>query len=80
MPPSLPVSAPAGCSERVAKLERELEEARAELVALRLAKVSDRESAAHVESMRHTLHHSNAAVANLRLDFEAQRGNFSVLR
>jgi chromosome segregation ATPase len=37
---------------RVANLERELEEAWAELVALRLARVSEREeSAARVESM-----------------------------
>ena len=65
-------------SERVADLERELEEARAELASLRLARASEREeSAAGVESMRSTLHHSNAATANLRRDLEAQRGNIS---
>jgi hypothetical protein len=80
MPLSLRVSVPVGRSERVANLERELKEARAELVALRLARVSERESAARVESMRRTLHHSNAAVVNLRLDIEAQKGNVSVLR
>jgi hypothetical protein len=33
-----------------------------------------------VESMRSTLHHSNAVVANLRHDLEVQRGNVSVYR
>ena len=80
VPPSLRVSASTGHSRRVADLERELDEARAKLVALRLARVSEREFAARVESMRCTLHHSNAAVANLRLDLEAQRGNVSVLQ
>ena len=52
---SLQVSAPTGQSERVTVLERELEEARAELSSLRLARVSEREeSAARVESMRST--------------------------
>jgi hypothetical protein len=81
VPPSLRVSAPAGCSERVANLEKELEEAQTELATLHLARVSEREeSAAHVESMRHTMHHSNAAMANLRRDLEAQRGNVSIYR
>uniref|UniRef100_A0A2N9FHZ8 Uncharacterized protein n=1 Tax=Fagus sylvatica TaxID=28930 RepID=A0A2N9FHZ8_FAGSY len=52
----------------------ELEEARAELASLRLARASEREeSAARVESMRSTLHHNSVAVANLRRDLEAQR-------
>jgi hypothetical protein len=81
VPPSLRASASAGRSERVVDLERELEEARTKLVALRLARVSEREeSAARVESMRRTMHHSNAAVANLRRDLEAQRGNVSAYR
>uniref|UniRef100_A0A2N9HGJ0 DUF7745 domain-containing protein n=1 Tax=Fagus sylvatica TaxID=28930 RepID=A0A2N9HGJ0_FAGSY len=68
---SLRASASTGQSERVAVLERELEEARAELSSLRLARASEREeSATRVESMRSTLHHSNAAVANLRRDLE----------
>ena len=72
VPPSLRVPAPTGQSERVADLERELEEAWIELVVLRLARASKKEeSAAHVESMRSTLHHNNAAVANLRRDLEA---------
>uniref|UniRef100_A0A2N9GQI2 DUF7745 domain-containing protein n=1 Tax=Fagus sylvatica TaxID=28930 RepID=A0A2N9GQI2_FAGSY len=59
--------------KRVAVLERELEEARAELSSLRLARASEREeSATRVESMRSTLHHSNAAVANLRRDLELE--------
>jgi chromosome segregation ATPase len=67
--------------ERVTVLERELEEARAELSSLRLARVSEREaSAARVESMRSTLHHNSVAVANLRRDLEVQRGNVSTLR
>ncbi len=33
-----------------------------------------------VESMRSTLHHSNAVVANLHHDLEVQRGNVSVYR
>jgi chromosome segregation ATPase len=79
--PSLRVSAPTGQPGRVADLDRELEEARAELAALHLARVSKREeSAARVESMWSTLHHSNAAVANLRRDLEAQRGNVSAYR
>uniref|UniRef100_A0A2N9HSP9 DUF7745 domain-containing protein n=1 Tax=Fagus sylvatica TaxID=28930 RepID=A0A2N9HSP9_FAGSY len=62
-------------------LERELEEARAELSSLRLARASEREeSAARVESLRSTLHHNSVAVANLRRDLEAQRGNVSTLR
>jgi hypothetical protein len=78
---SLRVSAPTGQSERVIVLERELEEARAELASLRLARASEREeSAARVESMRSTLHHNSAAVANLRRDLEVQRGNVSTLR
>ena len=80
VPPSLRVLAPTGHSRRVADLERELDEACAELVALCLARVSERESAARVESMRRTLHHNNAAVANLCLDLETQRGNVSVLQ
>ena len=56
VPPSFRVSAPTGQSERVADLERELEEARAELASLRLTRASERvESAAHVESMWSTL-------------------------
>jgi hypothetical protein len=81
MPPSFQVPASTGHPGRVADLERELEEAWAELVALHLARVSEREeSAARVESMRSTLHHSNAAVANLHHDLEVQRGNVSVYR
>uniref|UniRef100_A0A2N9FCQ1 DUF7745 domain-containing protein n=1 Tax=Fagus sylvatica TaxID=28930 RepID=A0A2N9FCQ1_FAGSY len=73
---SLRVSASTGQPERVTVLERELEEARAELSSLRLARASEREeSAARVESMRSTLHHNSVAVANLRRDLEAQRGN-----
>uniref|UniRef100_A0A2N9FY72 Aminotransferase-like plant mobile domain-containing protein n=1 Tax=Fagus sylvatica TaxID=28930 RepID=A0A2N9FY72_FAGSY len=72
---------PTGQSERVIVLERELEEAQAELASLRLARASEREeSAARVESMRSTLHHNSAAVANLRRDLEVQRGNVSTLR
>uniref|UniRef100_A0A2N9IVM1 Uncharacterized protein n=1 Tax=Fagus sylvatica TaxID=28930 RepID=A0A2N9IVM1_FAGSY len=64
VPPSLRASASASQSERVADLERELEETRAELASVRLVRASEREeSAARVESMRSTLHHSNAAVA-----------------
>uniref|UniRef100_A0A2N9FQT2 Uncharacterized protein n=1 Tax=Fagus sylvatica TaxID=28930 RepID=A0A2N9FQT2_FAGSY len=71
VPPSLRALASTGQSERVAVLERELEEARAELASLRLVRTSEREeSAARVESMRSTLHHSNAAVANLHRDLE----------
>ena len=78
---SLRVSASTSQSKRVTILERELEEARAELVSLCLTRVSERqESAARVESMRSTLHHNNAAVANLRRDLEVQRGNVSTLR
>ena len=78
---SLRVSAPTGQSGRVTVLERELEEARAELASLRLARASKREeSAARVESMRSTLHHNSVAVANLRRDLEVQRGNVSTLR
>jgi chromosome segregation ATPase len=81
VPPSLRVSASMGQPGRVADLERKLEEARAKLVALRLSRVSEREeSAASVESIRSTLHHSNAAVANLNHDLEVQRGNVSVYR
>uniref|UniRef100_A0A2N9EYM4 DUF7745 domain-containing protein n=1 Tax=Fagus sylvatica TaxID=28930 RepID=A0A2N9EYM4_FAGSY len=65
--PSLRASAATGQSERVAVFERELEEARVELASLRLARASEREeSAARVESMQSTLHHSNAVMANLR--------------
>ena len=78
---SLRVSASTGQSERVTVLERELEEARAELVSLRLARISEKEEyAARVESMRSTLHHNSVAAANLRRDLEAQRGNVSTLR
>uniref|UniRef100_A0A2N9IVH6 DUF7745 domain-containing protein n=1 Tax=Fagus sylvatica TaxID=28930 RepID=A0A2N9IVH6_FAGSY len=78
---SLRASAPTGPSERVAILERELEEARAELASLRLARASEREeSTARVESMRSTLHHNSVAMANLRRDLEVQRGNVSTLR
>uniref|UniRef100_A0A2N9GC50 Uncharacterized protein n=1 Tax=Fagus sylvatica TaxID=28930 RepID=A0A2N9GC50_FAGSY len=81
VPRSLRASASTGQSERVAVLERELEEARAELSSLRLARASEREeSAARVESMRSTLHHNSVAVANLRCDLEVQRGNVSTLR
>uniref|UniRef100_A0A2N9IIY2 DUF7745 domain-containing protein n=1 Tax=Fagus sylvatica TaxID=28930 RepID=A0A2N9IIY2_FAGSY len=42
---------------------------------------SEREaSAARVESLRSTLHHNSVAVANLRRDLVAQRGNVSTLR
>uniref|UniRef100_A0A2N9FA29 Aminotransferase-like plant mobile domain-containing protein n=1 Tax=Fagus sylvatica TaxID=28930 RepID=A0A2N9FA29_FAGSY len=52
---SLRVSASTGQFEKVTVLERELEEARAELSSLRLARASEREeSAARVESMRST--------------------------
>uniref|UniRef100_A0A2N9FKT6 DUF7745 domain-containing protein n=1 Tax=Fagus sylvatica TaxID=28930 RepID=A0A2N9FKT6_FAGSY len=69
---SLRVSAPTGQSERTVVLERELEEARAELASLRLARASEREEfVARVESMRSTLYHNSAAVANLRRDLEA---------
>jgi hypothetical protein len=72
VPSSLQASASASQSERVADLERELEETLAELASLRLVRASEREeSAARVESMQSTLHHSNAAVANLRRDLEA---------
>jgi hypothetical protein len=79
VPPSLQVSTPTGHSRRVADLERELDEACVESVALCLARVSERESAVRVESMRRTLHYSNATVANLCLDLETRRGNVSVL-
>ena len=62
-------------------MKRELEEARAELVTLRLARVFEKEeSKARVESMQCTLHHSNVAVVNLHLDLEVQRGNVSIFR
>uniref|UniRef100_A0A2N9FVW6 DUF7745 domain-containing protein n=1 Tax=Fagus sylvatica TaxID=28930 RepID=A0A2N9FVW6_FAGSY len=74
VPRSLRASASTGQSERVAVLERELEEARAELSSLRLARASEREeSAARVESMRSTLHHNSVAVANLRCDLEVAK-------
>uniref|UniRef100_A0A2N9GYN6 DUF7745 domain-containing protein n=1 Tax=Fagus sylvatica TaxID=28930 RepID=A0A2N9GYN6_FAGSY len=57
------------------------EEAQTELLSLRLARAAEREaSAARVESLRSTLHHNSVAVANLRRDLEAQRGNVSTLR
>uniref|UniRef100_A0A2N9HIZ5 DUF7745 domain-containing protein n=1 Tax=Fagus sylvatica TaxID=28930 RepID=A0A2N9HIZ5_FAGSY len=78
---SLRVSASTGQPERVTALERELEEAQTELLSLRLARASEREaSAARVESLRSTLHHNSVAVANLRRDLVAQRGNVSTLR
>uniref|UniRef100_A0A2N9G534 DUF7745 domain-containing protein n=1 Tax=Fagus sylvatica TaxID=28930 RepID=A0A2N9G534_FAGSY len=78
---SLRVSASTGQPERVTVLERELEEAQTELLSLRLARASEREaSAARVESLRSTLHHNSVAVANLRRDLVAQRGNVSTLR
>ena len=78
---SLRASASTSQSERVAILERELEEARAKLASLRLAKASEREeSAARVESMRSTLHHNSVAVVNLHRDLEVQGGNVSTLR
>uniref|UniRef100_A0A2N9F499 DUF7745 domain-containing protein n=1 Tax=Fagus sylvatica TaxID=28930 RepID=A0A2N9F499_FAGSY len=40
----------------------------------------EKASAARVESLRSTLHHNSVAVANLRRDLEAQRGNVSTLR
>ena len=81
VPSSLQASASTGQSERVAILERELEEARGKLASLRLVRASEREeSAARVESIRSTLHHNNAIVANLRRDLEVQRGNVSTLR
>ena len=81
VPHSFRVSASTGRSERIAVLEREVEKARAELASLRLARAFEREeSAAHVESMWSTLHHSNAATANLRHDLEVQRGNVSAFR
>uniref|UniRef100_A0A2N9HEV8 DUF7745 domain-containing protein n=1 Tax=Fagus sylvatica TaxID=28930 RepID=A0A2N9HEV8_FAGSY len=67
--------------ERVTVLERELEEAQTELLSLRLARAAEREaSAARVESLRSTLHHNSVAVANVRRDLVAQRGNVSTLR
>uniref|UniRef100_A0A2N9IA79 Uncharacterized protein n=1 Tax=Fagus sylvatica TaxID=28930 RepID=A0A2N9IA79_FAGSY len=50
-------------------------------VSLRVsASTAEREaSAARVESLRSTLHHNSVAVANLRRDLEAQRGNVSTL-
>jgi hypothetical protein len=79
VPHSLWASASASRSERVADLERELEEARTELAVLHLARAFEREEfAARVESMRSTLHHNNTAVVNLRHDLEAQRGNVSI--
>jgi hypothetical protein len=81
VPHSLRASTSTSQSERVAILEIELKEARAELASLRLARASEREeSVARVESMQSTLHHSNAAMANLRRDLEAQRGNISTFR
>jgi hypothetical protein len=78
---SLRVSASTGQPERVTVLERELEEAQTELLSLRLARASEREaSAARVESLRSTLHHNSVAVANLRRNLVAQRGNVSTLR
>uniref|UniRef100_A0A2N9GPM9 Uncharacterized protein n=1 Tax=Fagus sylvatica TaxID=28930 RepID=A0A2N9GPM9_FAGSY len=78
---SLRVSASTGQPERVTVLERELEEAQTELLSLRLARASEREaSAARVESLRSTLHHNSVAVANVRRDLVAQRGNVSTLR
>jgi hypothetical protein len=78
---SLRVSVSTGQPERVTALERELEEAQTELLSLRLARASEREaSAARVESLRSTLHHNSVAVANLRRDLVAQRGNVSTLR
>jgi hypothetical protein len=78
---SLRVSASTGQPERVTVLERELEKAQTELLSLRLARASEREaSAARIESLRSTLHHNSVAVANLRRDLEAQRGNVSTLR
>uniref|UniRef100_A0A2N9HAF7 Uncharacterized protein n=1 Tax=Fagus sylvatica TaxID=28930 RepID=A0A2N9HAF7_FAGSY len=54
---------------------------RTELLSLRLARASEREaSAARVESLRSTLHHNSVAVANVRRDLVAQRGNVSTLR
>uniref|UniRef100_A0A2N9FKR6 DUF7745 domain-containing protein n=1 Tax=Fagus sylvatica TaxID=28930 RepID=A0A2N9FKR6_FAGSY len=59
----------------------ELEEVQTELLSLRLARASEREaSAARVESLRSTLHHNSVAVANIRRDLVAQRGNVSTLR
>jgi hypothetical protein len=78
---SLRVSASTGQPERVIALERELEEVQTELLSLRLARASEREaSAARVESLRSTLHHNSVAVANIRRDLVAQRGNVSTLR
>uniref|UniRef100_A0A2N9IJZ4 DUF7745 domain-containing protein n=1 Tax=Fagus sylvatica TaxID=28930 RepID=A0A2N9IJZ4_FAGSY len=78
---SLRVSASTGQPERVTALERELEEVQTELLSLRLARASEREaSAARVESLRSTLHHNSVAVANIRRDLVAQRGNVSTLR
>ena len=81
VPPSLRALTSASQSERVADLEKELEETREELASLRLVRASEREEfTTRVESMQSTLHHSNAVVANLRRDLEAQRGNVSTLR
>uniref|UniRef100_A0A2N9FQP1 DUF7745 domain-containing protein n=1 Tax=Fagus sylvatica TaxID=28930 RepID=A0A2N9FQP1_FAGSY len=40
----------------------------------------EKASAARVESLRSTLHHNSVAVANVRRDLVAQRGNVSTLR
>ena len=78
---SFRVSASIGQSERVTVLKRELEEARAELASLRLARASEREEfAARVESMRSTLQHNSVAVANLCCYLEIQRGNVSTFQ
>uniref|UniRef100_A0A2N9FR42 Uncharacterized protein n=1 Tax=Fagus sylvatica TaxID=28930 RepID=A0A2N9FR42_FAGSY len=45
-----------------------------------LGRLREEASAARVESLRSTLHHNSVAVANVRRDLVAQRGNVSTLR
>uniref|UniRef100_A0A2N9GRI8 DUF7745 domain-containing protein n=1 Tax=Fagus sylvatica TaxID=28930 RepID=A0A2N9GRI8_FAGSY len=45
-----------------------------------LGSLREKASAARVESLRSTLHHNSVAVANVRRDLVAQRGNVSTLR
>uniref|UniRef100_A0A2N9H897 CCHC-type domain-containing protein n=1 Tax=Fagus sylvatica TaxID=28930 RepID=A0A2N9H897_FAGSY len=72
VPPSLRASASASQSERVADLERELEETRAELASLRLVKASEREeSATCVESVSLKSQGSTYRFNNLRVKIMA---------
>uniref|UniRef100_A0A2N9IDF0 DUF7745 domain-containing protein n=1 Tax=Fagus sylvatica TaxID=28930 RepID=A0A2N9IDF0_FAGSY len=49
-------------------------------ISLPSGRLREEASAARVESLRSTLHHNSVAVANLRRDLVAQRGNVSTLR